>query len=378
MKKIILILLLLLLPINIWAKDNNEETISILYYKYIGNCETETCTSESLFNMQLSYLKSMGYKTITTDDLVKWQNKELELNDKSVLILIENKNENIDNIISTYDYQVNYFEDFDIRFLDFNKAATKEDTKDKEPIYLIKDNLLADKYKNIVEGISFEDEFDYSELATKVPVLNYHFLNCGEVICLSSDMFEQHLRYMKENGYKTLTVQEFIDWKEGKIDLPKKSVLITFDDGGAGTSKINGNQLIPLLEKYDLHATLFLITSFWDINNYISPNLEIESHTDSIHDGAGCQYKARNMSVEEIKEDLQKSLDIIKSNKIFAYPCYYYNDNFIEALKELGFKEAFIGNNISVRKDHNDFLLPRKVVIDSTNVEDLKYYLEVN
>ena len=53
MKKIILAFLLLLLPINIWAKNGNEETVSILYYKYIGNCETETCTSESLFNMQL-------------------------------------------------------------------------------------------------------------------------------------------------------------------------------------------------------------------------------------------------------------------------------------------------------------------------------------
>ena len=375
MKKIFL-LLLLLIPINVWAKDNN--TISILYYKYIGNCETETCTSESLFNMQLNYLKSMDYKTITINDLKKWQNNELELDDKSILIVVENENENIDNIANTYDYKINYFDNFETRYIDFNKAAKKEDTTDNEPVYLIKENIQADKYKSIIEGTSYADEFDYSEVATKVPVLNYHFLNCNEVICLSSEMFEEHLKYLKENNYKTITVQEFVDWKEGKIDLPKKSVLLTFDDGGAGTSKINGNQLIPLLEKYDLHATLFLITSFWDINNYISPNLEIESHTDSIHDGAGCQYKARNMSVEEIKADMQKSLDVIKSNKIFAYPCYYYNDNFIEALKELGFKGAFIGENVSVRRTSNDYLLPRKVVIDSTNVEDLKYYLEVN
>ena len=377
MKKILLVFLLLLIPLNVWG-NNNTDKISILYYKYIGNCETETCTSETLFNMQLNYLKSMGYKTITTDDLLKWQNKEIDLDNKSILIVVENKNDNIDNIANTYDYQINYLNDFNIRYLDFNKAALVDDKKDNEPVYLIKENIFANKYKDIVEGVSFADEFDYSELATKVPVLNYHFLNCSEVICLSPEMFEEHLKYMKDNNYKTLTVQEFIDWKEGKIDLPKKSVLITFDDGGAGTSRINGNYLIPLLEKYDLHATLFLITSFWDINNYISPNLEIESHTDNIHDTAGCTYKARNMSVEQIKEDMQKSIDIIKSNKIFAYPCYYYNDNFIEALKQLGFKEAFIGENVSVRKTSNDYLLPRKVVIDSTNVEDLKYYLEVN
>ncbi|MBR3523487.1 MAG: polysaccharide deacetylase family protein [Bacilli bacterium] len=369
-----LLLLLLLLPLNVKAKDS----VSIMYYKNIGNCETETCTSESLFNMQLMYLKSMNYETITLEDFLKWQNNEKEINDKSVLIIVENKSENLDNILKTYNYQINYFENFDVRYIDFNKAATKDDTADNEPIYLIKDNMLADKYKEIIDGKSFAEEFDYSETATKVPVLNYHFLNCNEIICLSPEMFEQHLIYMKENGYKTLTVQEFIDWKEGKIDLPKKSVLITFDDGGAGTSRINGNYLIPLLEKYDMHATLFLITSFWDIHDYISPNLEIESHTDAIHDGGACTYKARYMSVEEIKADMQKSIDIVNSHKIFAYPCYYYNDNFIEALKELGFKEAFIGENVSVRRGNNDFLLPRKVIIDSTNVDDLKYYLEVN
>ena len=376
MKKYLLLLLLFLIPLNVKANDS----VSIMYYKNIGNCETETCTSESLFNMQLYYLKSMGYKTITKDDLIKWQNNELKLDDKNVLIVIENKDEeiNLENILSTYNYQVNYFDDFSIRFIGFNKAATIDNSADNEPIYLIKDDLKADKFKEIVEGKSFEEEFDYSEVATKVPVLNYHFLSCNEVICLSPEMFEEHLKYLKENNYKTLTVQEFIDWKEGKIDLPKKSVLITFDDGGAGTSRINGNYLIPLLEKYELHATLFLITSFWDINDYKSPNLEIESHTDSIHDGGGCSYKARSMSVEEIKEDMQKSIDIVGSNKIFAYPCYYYNDNFIQALKELGFKEAFIGENVSVRRTSNDFLLPRKVVIDSTNVDDLKYYLEVN
>ena len=370
-----LLLLLLLLPLNVKAKDS----VSIMYYKNIGNCETETCTSESLFNMQLMYLKSMNYETITLDDFLKWQKGEKELNDKFVLIIVENKNENLDNILKTYNYQINYFENFDVRYIDFNKAATKDNQIDNEPVYLIKDNLLADKYKVIIDGKSFAEEFDYSETATKIPVLNYHFIGgCKEIICTTPQMFEEHLKYMKENNYKTLTIQEFLDWKEGKIDLPKKSVLITFDDGAMGTSRINGNYLIPLLEKYDMHATLFLITSFWDIHDYISPNLEIESHTDAIHDKAACSYKARNMSIEQIKEDMQKSIDIVNSHKIFAYPCYYYNDNFIQALKELDFKGAFIDGGTSVKRNSDDFLLPRKVIIDTTTVDDLITYLEQN
>lgn len=374
MKKWLLILLLLI-PINIKAKNS----VSILYYKSIGNCETETCTSESLFNMQLFYLKSMNYETITLEDFLKWQNNEKEINDKSVLIIVETKNENLDNILKTYNYQVNYFENFKTRYIDFNKAATKNDNQDNEPVYLIKNNILANTYNDIVNNKSFEDEFDYNETAESIPVLNYHFLGeCKEIICLDPSKFEQHLIYMKENHYKTITTQEFIDWKEGKIDLPKKSVLITFDDGAMGTSRINGNYLIPLLEKYDMHATLFLITSFWDIHDYISPNLEIESHTDSIHDPGACSYKAKNMTVDEIKADIKKSIDIIESNKIFAYPCYYYNENFIEALKELGFKGAFIGDEKRVKKSDNNYLLPRYVIVNNCTIDDLKYYLEQN
>ena len=40
----------------------------------------------------------------------------------------------------------------------------------------------------------------------------------------------------------------------------KKSVLITIDDGALGTGIQNGNKLIPILEEYKMHATLFLIT----------------------------------------------------------------------------------------------------------------------
>ena len=43
MKKLFLFLLLVVLPLTVNAKDS----VSILYYKNIGNCETETCTSES-------------------------------------------------------------------------------------------------------------------------------------------------------------------------------------------------------------------------------------------------------------------------------------------------------------------------------------------
>ena len=53
---------------------------------------------------------------------------------------------------------------------------------------------------------------------TGVAVLNYHFFyddnesNCTMGNCISTSKFEQHLKYLKDNGFKTLSMKEFKEW----------------------------------------------------------------------------------------------------------------------------------------------------------------------
>ena len=48
-----------------------------------------------------------------------------------------------------------------------------------------------------------------------IAVLNYHFFynseneGCNESICLTTTKFREHLQYLKDNNYKTLTMKEF-------------------------------------------------------------------------------------------------------------------------------------------------------------------------
>lgn len=369
MKKIYIFLFIILFPFNIKALDN----ISILYYKNIDNCEYETCINNTLFNLQMNYLKVLNYNPISLDEFIKWRNQEIELNDKSVLIIIENKNESLKNLNNI---KLNYLNNFDIRFINLNKSTNKFDTIDEIPVYLIKNTFNSNDFLNIINN-NYNNEIISNDYAFEIPVLNYHFLgSCNEIICLHQDKFEEHLKYLKEHNYKTLTLNEYIAWKYGKIELPRKSVLITFDDGAAGTSKINGNYLIPLLEKYDAHATLFLITSFWDISNYISPNLEIESHTDNLHDYASCGYKAACTSNEDIKKDIEKSISIINSHKAFAYPFYYFNNSIISILKDLDFKIAFAGGGYNSKRSDNNYLIPRQIIYDNITLEEFISIIE--
>jgi len=123
---------------------------------------------------------------------------------------------------------------------------------------------------------------------------------------------------LKDNHYKTLTMEEFKRWMYHEIELPEKSVLITIDDGALGTGKHNGNKLIPILEEDRMHAALFLITGWWDIENYRSNYLEIESHTFDMHTYGDC---GRGQLICESKEnvihDLKKSIDVTKSTNAF-------------------------------------------------------------
>lgn len=218
-----------------------------------------------------------------------------------------------------------------------------------------------------------------------IAVLNYHFFysdgeRCGESICLNTKRFEEQLKYLKDNGYKTLTMDEFVRWMYGEIELPAKSVLLTIDDGAMGTGAHNGNKLIPLLEKYQAHATLFLITGWWDINNYKSEYLDVESHTYDMHTEGVCSGVARGAKLlcsthDEVLVDLKRSIDITGSNNAFCYPFYAYNQSVMNSVKEAGFKVAFAGGSYKATRNSNKYAIPRYPMYDNTSLSTFISYI---
>ena len=217
-----------------------------------------------------------------------------------------------------------------------------------------------------------------------VAVLNYHFFyggasSCG-INCININKFEEQLKYLKENGYKALSMDEFTKWMYGEINVPEKSVLITIDDGAQGTGKQNGNLLIPMLEKYQTHATLFLITGWWSINNYKSNYLDVESHTNDMHSENQCQGVQRGAKMlclpyEDVVKDLKKSIEITGSNKAFCFPFYVYNEQSVNAVKEAGFKLGFVGGNYKATRSSNKYLIPRFHIYDSITMDEFISYI---
>lgn len=87
-------------------------------------------------------------------------------------------------------------------------------------------------------------------------ILNLPTLDEKHFWSLPVDMFESHLRWLDENGYTTISARELTEIMRGEREAPEKAVCITFDDGERSLLDLG----LPLLEKYDMQATLFLVT----------------------------------------------------------------------------------------------------------------------
>ena len=359
-------------------KSIKKDYMSILYF------DSNTDNAESIFK----YLKENGNFGINLEDFTLWLNGKININSNGLFIL--SKDEEVLKTAKKYDVYVE--KEYGEYLYKNNNTSTKRGSKDGVSMYRIDSSINEDALKKILNGepvvnIDLTTNYahnlrDENKNAETIAVLNYHFFYdsslgevCGEGNCMDTKDFEKELYWLKVNNYKTLTIDEFISWMYGEIELPNRSVLLTIDDGALGTGFDNGNKLIPLLEKYDLHATLFLIAGWHQYKNYISPNLDVESHTYNMHSGGACDSEARGSKLlcssrEAIKEDLTISKQEIGSDKAFCYPMYVYNDKVISVLQEMGYKVAFTGGDYKASRSDDKYKIPRYHIYDSTSLDE--------
>ncbi|MEZ4357686.1 MAG: polysaccharide deacetylase family protein [Eubacteriales bacterium] len=202
----------------------------------------------------------------------------------------------------------------------------------------------------------------------KLPIIMYHEIKTYKLgkDVISPYEFESDLKYLKDNGYNTITMSQLIDYVYYGAALPEKPVILSFDDGYLNTY----NYAYPLLKKYDMEVVLSIIgkntddfTKIPDSNPdyshatwaqlydmFYSGCAEIQNHTYNMHSitskRVGCM-QANSESLEEYEKVLTD--DILKlQNEVFsitgmlpntfAYPYGGYNDNTDAILKKIGFK----------------------------------------
>lgn len=103
-----------------------------------------------------------------------------------------------------------------------------------------------------------------ARVCPSLPILMYHKvvdspLNSRHRIFVTRATFARHLRLFRWRGFKAITFQELAEFWSGRrplAELPRKPLVLTFDDGYENNFRLAG----PLLKKAGQKATIFLLS----------------------------------------------------------------------------------------------------------------------
>ncbi len=260
-----------------------------------------------------------------------------------------------------------------------------------------KGNTTREQALTLVYKLAMEKQFiqhiEGMEYAQKIPVLTYHHLLKNDEnryfqsnsAVLSVENFEEQMKILYENGYKTVTLGQLESFLKGHIKLPKKSVVITFDDGYLS----NYQYAYPILKQYGYTAAIFMITDVIpssqqifnpDKLNYMSwiemesseDCFEFPAHTHSLHH---LNNKSISFLVSQPKDIIERDLKLNKqllNTTYFAYPYGQYNRTTISILRQLEYNMAFTTKPGYVKLGDAPYELKRFNITHSVNMEAFK------
>lgn len=216
--------------------------------------------------------------------------------------------------------------------------------------------------------------------SVELPILMYHGIteDVSKVndYTIMLDDFEEDLKWIKANGYTSISASQLVDYVEKGSSLPTKPIMITFDDGYTS----NYTLAFPLLQKYNTKAIISVIGLESDINSKdiykdsytsnlswgeienmsASGLIEFGNHTYALH-SITAERKGADKAKGEAQESYSKILtdDLLLNQKkvasatgypplVFAWPygAYPLDGSADDVLKDLGFKVSLTSYQI--------------------------------
>ena len=189
------------------------------------------------------------------------------------------------------------------------------------------------------------------------PILTFHSLSKhkeSNKYVVTEEDFVVHLEYLETHNYNCILAEDYsISLLERTYKLPKKSVMITFDDGHATDYTI----ALPILKKYNLKATFFITTDFIGQEGYLNPRqIKVLAGSGmSVHSHAKTHSFLDELSDDQIKIELDESKKTIEN--ILGKPVQYismpggrYNERVIEIARQLNYTALFCSNPYYFKK----------------------------
>ncbi|MDJ0943347.1 MAG: polysaccharide deacetylase family protein [Kiloniellales bacterium] len=225
-----------------------------------------------------------------------------------------------------------------------------------------------------------------------VPILTYHRFassdrNCGK-LSVSKAAFRAQMAYLRDRGFEVISFADLAAFMAGDRSLPKKSVIITIDDGYRSTYEI----AYPVLREFGFKATVFIYADFigapagltWDhMRKMVASGLiDIQPHSKT-HADLTKKLEGEGQSAYEkrVLREIRYSTKVLRRLGLpmhtFSYPYGAENDLVVDLVKSEGFKMGVTvtrGGNPSFA---NPFMLRRTQIYCSNNVKTFAKRLEV-
>ncbi len=223
-----------------------------------------------------------------------------------------------------------------------------------------------------------------------VPVLAYHQFSKKSTsrMTVAEATFEAQMKYLKENGYRSITLDQFFDFLNYKNPIPKKSVLITIDDGWKSTYDI----AVPILKKYSFSATLFIYSDFiggqkalsWDqIRQLAEMGFDIQSQSKT-HRNLAEQKKDESFNdyIANLEKEILHPQVLIKKKvgrdcRYLAYPYGSTNSLVRAMLKKHGYLGAFTVHRGSNPFFVNNYMVHRSTIYGDYDIDQFRKNLSV-
>lgn len=202
-----------------------------------------------------------------------------------------------------------------------------------------------------------------------LPTLMYHHVQdltkakqLGHAqLTVGTSYFEKQMQYLKDQNYTVVGMTDLINFFDNGTSLPRKPVLLTFDDGYDDFA----TDAAPVLESFGYKATLFTPTGLLENPGYLHwstlPDLAahhilIANHTWSHHSmGASKPVIEKEITLAD-QQLTQRGYD---SPKVFAYPYGLSSPYAVKFLATQGYEIAFTTQHGSTLCRGQRLLLPR-------------------